>query len=124
MDQLSHKCGIRTTEFINILVIVSHSNHTHIVIVTYQRLNQRKFICVHILCLVNYKNAFGNPPLLHLAVCNHLRRIVHHVFHAVQTADLTQQIKTIRMKGLDLHKICRISDQSHQTLFEFGCRRP
>ncbi len=88
VNQALHISRIRTSEFINVLIVIPYRNDPHIIIVLHQGTDQSKFICIHILRFINDKNAFCNLSLLHLAVCNHLSGIAYYIFHAVKTSDL------------------------------------
>ena len=122
--QLPHVTGIRATELINILVIVAHSYHPHLLIVVHQRPYQRMLFHAHVLRLINHQHRLANPVGLHFPLFNHLRSLPHHVLYFLQVTNQAQQVKTIGMKSLDFHVVRRIANQFHQPLLEFRGSRP
>ena len=68
IDQLSHISGIRTTETVNILVIVTYRDHLQVLIFTNKRLHQCKLVFSHILRLINHQNRFCNTIYLYFPI--------------------------------------------------------
>ena len=87
--------GIRTAKFINVLIIVTHGDDTHIIIGLDQRLHQRKLMLVHILRFIDDQNALHNSTGFNFAILDHFSRIFYNVFNTFQTANLSKKIKAI-----------------------------
>ena len=72
--------------------------------------NQSKFVFVHVLCLINDKNCFGDSVRLDFFGIYHSDRIFHDIFRILNIADFSMLFETIRMKCFNFHKRHGISD--------------
>lgn len=76
-------------------VVVAYGNYSHVFVVFDQSLDQRKFIFVHILCFVYYKDAFCYATLFDVAVFNHVCGVANHIQRTFQCACLAKQVKAV-----------------------------
>ena len=119
--QLIEILRVRTTELVNVLVVIAYGNHTHVLIVGHQRLNQCKFLGTHVLCLVDDQHRFPDFVGFHFALINHFGSPCYHILRVLKIANTAHQVKTVGVEGLDFHIMGRLTNQANQTLFELCC---
>ena len=78
--QLVHISGIRTAEFINVLVIVAHCYNTHLFIIGYQGIHKVVFFFSHVLSLVYDKYCLTDLGWFHFPLINHFGSFRDDVF--------------------------------------------
>ena len=123
VPQCVHIHGAGASEFEYVLVVITDCDDTHILIIAHYCLHKLIFVIPHVLSLVYYKHGLACLVRFHIPVSYHFRRLMHHVHHVVPVSYSPQQVKTIRVECLYLHKVCRISYKFHEPLLEFcGCR--
>ena len=93
LNQGSEMFGIRSTELINVLIIVTDSNHSHIVVDGHKSFDKLKFMLIHILSFIDNQNTLGYLSLLNLAIANHLGSIFNDVARCFQRSYLAEKIK-------------------------------
>ena len=117
--QSIHILGIRTAEFINVLVIVAHCYNTHLFIIGYQGIHKVVFFFSHVLSLVYDKYCLTDLGWFHFPLINHFGSFRDDVFGILKVSYSSQKVKTIGMKCFYLNKMGSISYQLHKPLFEF-----
>ena len=103
-DQIYHIFRIRTSECIDVLVIIPHCNHPHILIDRHQSLDQIIFIFIHILSFIYHQNRLGYPTYIHLSGMDFPDSLTDNSFRLVYTSYSSEKIETIGMECLYLDK--------------------
>ena len=113
IEQMSHKARVRATKFIDVLIIIAHGNHSHVLICCHESMHQLVFFLAHILCFVNDEDCLADAVRLHFSVIDHLSRTSHDVFRFIQITNLAEQVEGIGVESLYLHEVCGIADKLH-----------
>lgn len=118
--QLTHILRISPSELKDILVIITDSNDSHILEVFDKSLDQGKIVGAHILRLINDQDRLAYLGWLHITTRYHLCSSSHHIIGLIQIAYSSEQVKTIRVEGLNFNKMGGVAYEGQQALLEFG----
>jgi len=120
VDELFQVHGAGTSELEDVLVVVAHRNHAHVVVVCHQGLDQFKFVGVHVLGFVDDQHGFRDAAGFHFTVSDALNSGLQDLIRLFKGSYPTQQVKTIGVKGFDLNEVGGVPNKREQAFFKFG----
>ena len=123
LRQPVHIIRIGTSEFIDVLVIVSHCYHTHFFIVGHQSLYKCVFFCSHVLGFVYNQYCLTDFVRFYFFLTYHLGCLWNDILWIFKISYPSQEIEAIGVECFYFDKMGCIAYQLHKPLFELrsGC---